>query len=723
MAANTFTVHGDSCFDGTRQRRVDEADTLPLNRGEWLQSIYLTWMISALALGVLLLPVFKPPWAKLSLPPFVDFFRRYWIHILIVFTIYNAKDGIDQIDRVLMASTGLDMTPYIWAVEGNLVLWVQQTFQADWLTSVLTHFYVAGFMFICYVSVFYFAYFDDRWLADRVTLSIAWVYILALPFYLFFNVRVTGDVIPGMETLAYTLTPEIADWFRRIDPFTNGMPSLHIGIPFAVWLCLTRFDEDRRWNRYRGTVLLYTILTAFTIIYLGIHWFLDIIGGMLVAGAAVSLADRTSNGWWKFFDERTMNARIVTVLTRPQNAFQWASKRLKVGVNRYRHPTSRETGRMAVFILVFVAAVVTFDLADRSLPAGGVEAPEGASAADGWLVTLDNQSEGTVLTVHNLSSVGEEPVSLAYEGLSLNTSHDVRGDWLVTTNLTHALVFNLNNPLDVDRSLPMSSVDELLLCNEAGPLQLVTVSRGVMQVWSLDGDENPLGADLFGNVEQVSCSGSELAVVQVQRPMAVHVQQFGVQGHITYQINASAPFEEDAILASWGTPVDMDNASIVDVAFNRNFVAATVNVSATDRLVVVNRSSADQWLASNPKYAVSDPSMGENVLAYAIRDHLDPTAPQNKYLDREIYFLELQANTTQVLTSDAEDQWSPQVLTNHIVYLESDGETMTVEVHAWEPELRLYSSIALQGGVVLAFLVVAWHMWQRQNERRQLPQP
>lgn len=694
-----------------------------MNRGEWLQSIYLTWLISALALGVLLLPVFKPPWAKLSLPPFVDFFRRYWIHILIVFTIYNAKDGIDQIDRVLMASTGLDMTPYIWAVEGNLVLWVQQTFQADWLTSVLTHFYVAGFMFICYVSVFYFAYFDDRWLADRVTLSIAWVYILALPFYLFFNVRVTGDVIPGMETLAYTLTPEIADWFRRIDPFTNGMPSLHIGIPFAVWLCLTRFDEDRRWNRYRGTVLLYTILTAFTIIYLGIHWFLDIIGGMLVAGAAVSLADRTSNGWWKFFDERTMNARIVTVLTRPQNAIQWASKRLRVGVDRYCHPTSRETGRMAVFILVFVAAVVTFDLADRSLPAGGVEAPEGASAADGWLVTLDNQSEGTVLTVHNLSSVGDEPVSLAYEGLSLNTSHDVQGDWLVTTNLTHALVFNLNNPLDVSRSFPMSSVDELLLCNEAGPLQLVAVSMGVMQVWSLDGDENPLGADLFGDVEHVSCSGSELAVVQVQRPMAVHVQQFGVQGHITYQINASAPLEEDAILASWGTPVDMDNASIVDVAFNRNFVAATVNVSATDRLVVVNRSSADQWLASNPKYAVSDPSMGENVLAYAIRDHLDPTAPQTKYLDREIYFLELQANITQVLTSDAEDQWSPQVLTNHIVYLESDGETMTVEVHAWEPELRLYSSIALQGGVVLAFLVVAWHMWQRQNERRQLPQP
>ena len=71
-----------------------------------MQSVYLTWMISALALGVLLLPVFKPPWARLSLPPFVDFFRRYWVHIFIVFAIYNAKDVLDQMDRLLMASTG-----------------------------------------------------------------------------------------------------------------------------------------------------------------------------------------------------------------------------------------------------------------------------------------------------------------------------------------------------------------------------------------------------------------------------------------------------------------------------------------------------------------------------------------------------------------------------------------------------------------------------------------
>jgi membrane-associated phospholipid phosphatase len=688
-----------------------------------MQSVYLTWMISALALGVLLLPVFKPPWAKLSLPPFVDFFRRYWIHILIVFTIYNLKDGLDQLDRVLMASTGLDMTPYIWAIEGNLVLWVQQTFEAAWLTTALTHFYVAGFMFICYVSVFYFAYFDDRWLADRVTLSIAWVYIIAVPFYLFFNVRVTGDTIPEMQTLAYTLTPEIADWFRRIDPFTNGMPSLHIGIPFAVWLCLTRFDDDRRWNRYRHTVFAYTALTAFTIIYLGIHWFMDIIGGMLVAGAAVSMADRTSNTWWKFFDERTMNVRIVTVLTRPDKAWGWLKRRFRIVVLQYRSPTSRETGRMAVAILIVVAAVITWDLTNRSLPAGGVEAPEAAEAIGGWMVTLDNQTEGAALLLHNLSTSTAQPARFNVPGLTLNASYAVMNDRLVVSNPTIMHVFDMHEPNASIASFSTGEVTDVSMCGLPQSTVVVYAEAGSIVIRALDG-ERLVGAHTeVSEVTRLVCSGSEIAYVTQTAPLEVSVFQLGVTGQVSYAINASAPIEEDEVLSQWGTPVDMENATIQTLAFDRSYLAVTVNVSATDRLVLVNRSSAEQWLASNPKYEVSDPSMGHGILAWAVRDHLHPLSPQTKYLDREIYFLDLVENTTHVLTSDTDDQWGPQVLENHLVYFQLEDEVVTVEIHTWEPQLRAYSSFVLQAGVLLAFIVVAWHTWQRQSERRRAAQP
>ena len=120
-------------------------------------------------------------------------------------------------------------------------------------------------------------------------------YIFSQSFYLFFNVRVTGDFIPEMIPLAYNLTPEINDWFTRIDPFTNGMPSLHIAFPFSVWLCLMRYDQDKRWERYRKIVAILLYSPAFSIIYLGIHWFSDIIGGMVVAVLAVHLSRRCNS--------------------------------------------------------------------------------------------------------------------------------------------------------------------------------------------------------------------------------------------------------------------------------------------------------------------------------------------------------------------------------------------------------------------------------------------
>ncbi len=682
----------------------------------------MTWLISALALGVLLLPVFKQPWMKLTLPTFIDFFRRYWIHIVIVFLIYNSKDILDQLDRIIMANTGLDMTPWIFAVEGNLAYDVQVAFKTEWLTVALTHFYVAGFMFICYVSIFYFAFFDDRWIADRMTLSIAWVYILAIPFYLFFNVRVTGDYIPGMETLAYDLTPEIADWFRRIDPFTNGFPSLHIGIPFAVWLCLTRFDEDRRWNKYRALVFVYIAVTAFAIIYLGIHWFIDIIGGVLVASLAVSLAGRTSEGWWSIFDERTINSRIVTVLTEPKKAIGIVWRRFDDLVKRFREPTSRETGTMVLAIFIVLFAVITWELSHQSLPAGGVEAPQEVAAADGWMVTIDNRTSGAVMLVHDLSNLELDPVEMLNGSIGLNTPFDVENNRIAVANSTYLMVFDLTkrtangyaNILNKESTQP----EEVYLSSSSTSAYIVMLSEGNLSALDLNGVEVNLGLS-ERSVTHVAVNKVELAIVYEDAPTTVHFARIGAMGSIAIkEINATATEEQDAVLMEWGTPVDMPNATIVDVVFDEAFLAATVNVSATDRLVVYNRSNDGQWLASDPKYRVSDPSMYNGILAWSTRDHFDPTKPQAKYMDGEIQFLNLTENQTLLLTSDELNQFGPQVLTDHLVYFEEDEfGVVTVHIHSWTPEITVYSNLLLQIGLLAAFLLAFIYAYQRQAER------
>ena len=687
-----------------------------------MDGIYLTWMISALALGVLLLPVFKQPWMNITLPTFIDFFRRYWIHIVIVFLIYNSKDILDQLDRIIMANTGLDMTPWIYAVEGSLAYDVQLAFKTEWLTVALTHFYVAGFMFICYVSIFYFAFFDDRWIADRMTLSIAWVYILAIPFYLFFNVRVTGDYIPGMETLAYDLTPEIADWFRRIDPFTNGFPSLHIGIPFAVWLCLTRFDEDRRWNKYRALVFVYIAVTAFAIIYLGIHWFVDIIGGVLIASLAVTLAGKTSEGWWNIFDERTINSRVVTVLTDPKKALGIVWNRTQSLVKRFRDPTSRETGTMVLAIFIVLFAVITWELSHQSLPAGGVEAPQEVAAADGWMVTIDNRTTGAVMLVHDLSNLDLEPLEMLNGSIDLDAPFDVESNRLAVANSTSLMVFDLMK-MDPDGyqmilNKEMPQPQELYLSSSTTTGYIIQLSNGVLSAIDLNGLEIELGLN-ERLIARVAVNDLELAIVYQDAPTTVHFARIGGMGSIAIkEINASASVEQDAILMDWGTPVDMENASILDLVFDEAFLATTVNVSATDRLVVYNRSSDAQWLASDPKYRVSDPSMYNGILAWSTRDHFDPTKPQTKYMDGEIQFLNLTENQTLLLTSDELNQFGPQVLTDHLVYFQEDESgDVSVHIHSWTPELNVYSNILLQVGLLAAFLLAFIYAYQRQSER------
>jgi len=683
-----------------------------------MQGVYLTWMISALALGVLLLPVFKPKWMELRLSTFVDFFRRYWIHVLILFLIYNAKDGLDEIDRILMASTGLDMTPWIYAIEGDLVLHVQQFFEAQWLTVMLTHFYVAGFMFICYVSVFYFAYFDDRWMADRVTLTIAWVYILAVPFYLFFNVRVTGAYIPEMETLAYSLNPEISDWFRRIDPFTNCMPSLHIGIPYAVWLCIKRFDHDERWALYRKIVFVYVLLTAFTIIYLGIHWIIDIAGGMIVAFIAVNLADKTSKPIWSILDERTINARLVTVFTNPRKAYNIVSGKVTSAAKNFANPTSRETGILAIVVLIIVGSVITWDLTHQSLPAKGVEAPEGAAGADGWLATIDNTSEnGRLLKLYDLSDLDNDGIEVVQPNLTSDSYYQLTGDKLVMANSTVLYVVDIAEPDIVYFQKPIQDVGQVELCNMGNDYVLMTLSGGELTAEKLSGEVIDIGIS-NSNISYVKCQGNDFAFLVENQSDKVYMSNLELIGSLTYTVNASANEEDEQVLEDWGSPADIENATIIDLVFDRTHLLVNVNLSSVDRIVLIDRITGEQRLLGDGKYSSYDPSIRDGVVAWVMKDHLNPTSPIKEYYDGEILYMYLSDNFTHVLTADEVDQWGPIVLEEHLIYLEESDDGVVIKVHSWTPELKSYSNIVLQIASIIGIVIVFIYINQKQSEAK-----
>ena len=685
-----------------------------------MDGVYLTWLISALAVGVFLMPYFKPPWAKLTLTGFVDFIRRYWLHLLIALVIYNAKDWLDQIDRMLMARTGLDMTPYIYAIEGDLVVLFQDAFRAAWLDVFMTHFYIAGFMFITYASIFYVTYFDDRWMADRVALCVAWVYLLAIPFYLFFNVRVTGFYIEDMDAIAYTLNPEIEDWFRRIDAFTNCMPSLHIAVPFAIWLTFRKHDHDGRWNRFQNMTLGYIILTAFAIIYLGIHWFVDIIGGMILATFAVNLMEKTNDPVWKFFDERTINSRLATLLTRPAHSASLLFGRIKNYARTWLKPTSKETGTFIVIIMILTAAVITWDLTHNELPAEGVQSAQGAVASEGWLATMDNQSGEAIVLIHDVADPLSNPTTVAQPLMQFDSPYALFENYLVMANDSQLRVIDVDTPNAVLLQQDVTGIQSLQMTSLQGRPVVLYIANDALHAVNIEGQD--VQVPTLPNSETIhlmSVSGIEILLVSEEQPDTLRIGTIGTSGSLNIIMNASTTEEQNLELEEWGQTVDDNNASIEQVSFDSQHIAVRMNVSALDRMVIYDRSTGEQWLGFDPIYPVGNLSMGYGYVVWEAKDHYNPLSFTDKYGDWEIHQLHLATNYSEQLTSDTIDQVNPIALEGGLAYIEveDDGE-VTINVLTRGTELATYSSIVLQWSVLLLIALTFIYIMQRQDEVR-----
>ena len=684
-----------------------------------MDGVYLTWLISALAVGVFAMPYFKPPWANMTLTGFVDFIRRYWLHLLLALSIYNAKDFLDQIDRIFMARTGIDMTPYIYAIEGDIVVWVQETFRADWLDSVMTHFYISGFMFITYASIFYVAYFDDRWMADRIALCIAWVYILAIPFYLFFNVRVTGFYIEDMDAIAYTLNPEIETWFRRIDAFSNCMPSLHIAVPFSIWLTFRKHDHDGRWKRFQNMTLIYIIITAFSIVYLGIHWFSDIIGGMMIGALTVRMVDKSNTAVWNVLDERTINSRLATILTRPIHSLKFVYNRSKKFTLKLLKPTSKETGTLIVVVLILTAVVITWDLTNKDLPAEGVQSAQGAVASDGWLATLDNQSGVAIVLVHNLSS-SDDAIIVMQPIMDVDSLYALKENYLVMANSSEIMLVDLNNPAQTLLVLSQINVDGLELTYIQGEPVILYTSNDQIQAVNVDGETIVLPMLPDGEtIDMISVQGNELVMISKEMPTTIHIGTIGLSGTQNILINATSSEEQDLTLEEWGLTVDYQNASITDIAFNENYIATIVNVSAINRLVLYDRGTVQQTMPFDPKFPINNISIGYEYLVWEGRDHLDPTNPLEQYLDWEIHQYNFETKISEQVTSDSIDQYAPIVVEEGVVYLEEgdDGE-LVVKVLTKGTDLAEYSSVVLQFAVMVLIVLTFVYIIQRQDEEK-----
>ena len=675
--------------------------------------IYLTWVTAAILCSIVLMPLLRPRFIRHSWSAYVDMFRRYWFHMVIVFSVYLWKDPLDQIDRALMASTRIEITPYIYAIEGDVVLWVQDKFQSKFLTVGLTHFYVMGYMTVIFSAFIYPIYVDDRYMADRVSLTMFYVYILAVPFYLFLNVRVTGDVIPGMETLAYDLTPEIRNWFAGIDPFTNGMPSLHVGMPVAIWLAFIRWDDDGRWNRFTNLLGAFILVTSFTIVYLGIHWIADILGGVIIAHLAVALTDKTRKGVWGAFDERLIGRRFALLIDNPKLAMKKARRIIYRTLRPYRQASKKQTSAAIVAVLFLTTTILVYDATHQSFPLEGVEFPSEATGEGEWMIAVnETPDEAPMITAWNLSTTESYAVGGAPWAItpSVEISEDkmaiyagFRFDWFVIDTSFGTISPQYRNDMEmrihdlaigttVDGTSYAAILDddgiailypsglEIARIPDAVGATALTAS-GDSVIWATNGTEGP-----------------ELSIFSVSSETRQNIF-----------VNASASDETESGLIDAEIIVDPANGTVTEISADGTSIAAVVDVGQMRRIVLFDRLVGNSAIISEPAWDAWSPHLTGDSVVFTQITAFDPN---NQGIDKDLNDVYLYDGSSSIsLTSGSEAfHEDPRIVSIGAAWLVTDEDGNTIlEVYKLEETFEPYSSILLQAAVViLAPLLMLW---------------
>lgn len=229
-------------------------------------------------------------------------FLTDWIPFLVLFLSYEYLRGLG-------GKIGLpihNVTPLEQAISFGHVpsLSLQQAFyhpgQVAWYDIAATTFYFLHFAFPLILG--YLFWIVDRHTFLRFSRALIGMAFAAFVFYLLLPVAPPWKAVPGVVKIIDHTLPSFTDLPGVALPATvyhwltpneyAAMPSLHAAFPLLGALFALRL-----WGRRAWPTLLYTACVWISIVYLGEHYVVDIIGGVIFAFAAF-LGEDLITQWW-----------------------------------------------------------------------------------------------------------------------------------------------------------------------------------------------------------------------------------------------------------------------------------------------------------------------------------------------------------------------------------------------------------------------------------------
>lgn len=189
---------------------------------------------------------------------------------------------------------GVNITGYIYALEGGFVPWLQ-SFATPTATAYFAFVYVYGYVFVLVFPLLAYLLHPDPEHLRELVVAYGLNYILGLTCYVIFVAYGPRNLlVDQVEPLLYSTYPQYQSLVSEVNTNTNVFPSLHTSLSLTTAAFALRTRRTYPVWAVLASVLAVSIVIA--TMYLGIHWATDVLAGALLASLCVFLARRSVPG-------------------------------------------------------------------------------------------------------------------------------------------------------------------------------------------------------------------------------------------------------------------------------------------------------------------------------------------------------------------------------------------------------------------------------------------
>ncbi|MEF8757649.1 MAG: phosphatase PAP2 family protein [Halobacteriales archaeon] len=185
---------------------------------------------------------------------------------------------------------GINVTGLLLSIEGGFV-GVVQSVASPPVTAYFSLMYVFGYAFLLTFPLVIYLLHDDVRPLHETVVAYGVNYAVGVVCYVLFVAYGPRNAIPELvEPLLYTNWPQSQLLVRQVNANTNVLPSLHTSLSVTVALLAYRFrDVYPRWPPIAAWL---AASVAVSTMYLGIHWGIDVLGGVALAALSVHVSGR-----------------------------------------------------------------------------------------------------------------------------------------------------------------------------------------------------------------------------------------------------------------------------------------------------------------------------------------------------------------------------------------------------------------------------------------------